>query len=388
MATGEIQALTQTGIDALRRGDAGGARTVFDEIVARGGTPPWLAVARACSMLGDAAGEEKALQNRLAEDKRDLPALLAMGELKARVRDDRAATAFFSAALNQAAATGQNNAAIAPLLQRAQAFVRDAARRYETHLVGRLDAVGINERSASPRVRQAIDLLRGRSQLYLQQPTTFYFPGLPQRQFYERDEFDWLPAVEAAVPAMQAELAAVVAEGEGEFAPYVSGTPNRPLPNNHLLGDPSWGAYYLWEAGAPVAGHAERCPNVMAALALAPIPVIAGRSPMALFSLLRPGTHIAPHHGMLNTRLICHVPLIAPPGCALRVGSETREWREGEALIFDDSFEHEAWNRGERTRIVLLFEIWRPEIGEAERAELVTLFEAIDLFQGGDGPDR
>lgn len=187
---------------------------------------------------------------------------------------------------------------------------------------------------------------------------------------------------------MQAELAAIVGSDEAAFAPYVSGSPDRPLPNNHLLNDPSWGAYYLWEGGAPVAGHAERCPAVMAALEQAPIPVIRGRSPMALFSLLRAGTHIAPHHGLLNTRLIVHIPLIAPPGCALRVGAETRAWEEGRALIFDDSFEHEAWNRSDRTRIVLLFEIWRPEIGDAERAELVTLFEAIDLFPAGDGPDH
>jgi len=388
MSTAEIASLTQTALDALRRGDAGGARTIFDELVARGGTPPWLAVARACNMLGDAAGEEAALKQRLKEDKRDLPALLAMGELKARQRDDRAASAFFSAAINQAMASGQNSAQLAPLLNRAQSFIREAADRYEAHLVERLGAAGLDESSASPRVRHALDLLRGKSQLYLQQPTTFYFPGLPQRQFYERDEFAWLPAVEAAVPAMQAELGAVIAEGEGAFGPYVTGSPDRPLPNNQLLNDPSWGAYYLWEGGAPVPDHAAHCPQVMAALEHAPIPVIAGRSPMALFSLLKPGTHIAPHHGMLNTRLICHVPLIAPPGCALRVGSETREWRESEALIFDDSFEHEAWNRGERTRIVLLFEIWRPEIGEAERAELVTLFEAIDLFPSGDGPDH
>ena len=388
MAIAELDALTRTGLDALRRGDAGGARTVFDEILARGGTPPWLAVARACNMLGDFAGEEAALKRRLDEDKRDLAALLAMGELKARERDDRAASAFFSAALNQAAATGQNAPQLAPLLNRAQSFIAEANRRYESHLLDRLHAAGLVEDRASPRVRQALDLLFGRAPLYLQQPTTFYFPGLPQRPYYEREEFDWLPAIEAEAPAMQAELATIIGAGESAFTPYVTGSPDRPLPNNHLLGDPSWGAYYLWEAGSPVAGHAEACPRVMAALTKAPIPVIAGRSPMALFSLLRPGTHIAPHNGLLNTRLIVHVPLIAPPGCTLRVGAETREWREGEALIFDDSFEHEAWNRGERTRIVLLFEIWRPEIGEAERAELVTLFEAIDLFPAGDGPDQ
>ena len=103
---------------------------------------------------------------------------------------------------------------------------------------------------------------------------------------------------------------------------------------------------------------------------------------MAIYSLLKPGTHIQPHHGMLNTRLICHVPLIAPDGCALRVGSETRTWRQGEALIFDDSFEHEAWNRGGETRVVLLFEIWRPEISADERAALTEMFEAIDTYQG------
>jgi aspartyl/asparaginyl beta-hydroxylase (cupin superfamily) len=103
---------------------------------------------------------------------------------------------------------------------------------------------------------------------------------------------------------------------------------------------------------------------------------------MALFSLLRPGTHIQPHHGLLNTRLICHLPLIAPPGCRLRVGGEVRSVEPGKALIFDDSFEHEAWNDGAETRVVLLFEIWRPEITAKERQALTAMFEAITLYQG------
>ena len=102
---------------------------------------------------------------------------------------------------------------------------------------------------------------------------------------------------------------------------------------------------------------------------------------MALYSVLEPGTHIAPHYGLLNTRLICHIPLILPPDCALRVGGETRPWQAGEALVFDDSFEHEAWNRSDRRRVVLLFEIWRPEISEAERSALTTIFESINEYQ-------
>ena len=112
------------------------------------------------------------------------------------------------------------------------------------------------------------------------------------------------------------------------------------------------------------------------------MPLIDERSPVALWSLLKPGTHIQPHHGMLNTRLICHIPLIVPKDCAIRVGNETRAWREGEALIFDDSFEHEAWNKSGDTRVILLFERWRPEISLEERAALTKIFETINDYQG------
>ena len=379
----DLQMLARAGMEALSRGDPRGALDSFGQIEAAGGEPPWLAVARAHNLTGDGEGEQRALQRILDRDKRDLPALLAMGELHMRRSDDRAAISFFSAALNQASVKSPP-AQLVPLLGKAQAFITEAQRRYSAHLEAQLAAAGVTADKVSPRVGTALDLLYGRKQLYLQQPNVFYFPGLPQRQFYERDEFAWLGEIEAAAPAMRDELIAVMAS-DGDFPPYVSGASDRPPPNNHLLGDPSWGAFYLWQSGAPVAGQAERCPAAMAALEKAPIPVIAGRSPMALFSLLKPGTHIAPHHGMLNTRLICHVPLIAPEGCSLRVGNETREWRFGETLIFDDSFEHEAWNRGTQTRVVLLFEIWRPEIGAAEREELTALFAAVGMFGGEDG---
>jgi aspartyl/asparaginyl beta-hydroxylase (cupin superfamily) len=114
-----------------------------------------------------------------------------------------------------------------------------------------------------------------------------------------------------------------------------------------------------------------------------PIPRIRGRSPMALISILRPGTHIPPHNGMLNTRLICHIPLVVPPRCRLRVGAETRDVVEGKAMIFDDTIEHEAWNDGDSARAVLLFEIWRPEIKEDEKVALTAMFEAVT---GYDGP--
>ncbi len=107
------------------------------------------------------------------------------------------------------------------------------------------------------------------------------------------------------------------------------------------------------------------------------IPVIAGRSPMVLFSVLEPGTHIEPHNGMLNTRLICHLPLVVPANCRLRVGNDTRTVKAGEMLIFDDSIEHEAWNESDEIRAILLFEIWRPELSDAERRALTVMFESV-----------
>jgi hypothetical protein len=324
-------------------------------------------------MAGDTASEDAALQRALAQNPRHVGALLAMGDLKQRLSDDRAATSFFRAALNQAALTPQP-AEVTPFLRRAQSFVEQASSRFEAHLRDTLGSA-----ANLPRLSHALGLLTGKTQLYLQQPSMFYFPGLPQRPFYEREEFAWLPDVEAAIPLMWAELKARLADGT-DFRPYVQTRTDRPAPNNPLKDDPSWGAHYFWNNGEVVSDHAAAAPATMKALEAAPIPRIKGRSPMALWSLLKPGTHIQPHVGMLNTRLIVHVPLVMNPDCALRVGPETRAWEPGKALIFDDSFEHEAWNRGTETRVILLFEIWRPEIRDDERAALTKLFETIDLL--------
>ena len=357
---------------ALARNDTATAR---DRLRAMQ-NPPRMLLAQVSAHLGDVAGEEQALAAQLAAEPRHLGALLAMGALKARNGDDRAATSFFRAALNQAALTPPPPNLHA-MLQRAAQHVEASSARFEAHLA---DSIG--DAARLPRIAHALDLLTGKAQLHLQQPSMFYFPGLPQRAFYERDEFDWLAEVEAATPAMQAELRARLAGGE-DFRPYVETRADRPAPNNPLKDDSSWGAHYFWNNGAVVDDHAAAAPATMAALAKAPIPVIRGRSPMALWSLLKPGTPIQPHHGMLNPRLICHIPLVVNADCALRVGPETRMWEIGKALIFDDSFEHEAWNRGAETRVILLFEIWRPEIRDEERAALTRLFETIDELQPG-----
>ena len=93
-------------------------------------------------------------------------------------------------------------------------------------------------------------------------------------------------------------------------------------------------------------------------------PVIAGASPNAMFSLLAPRTLIPPHVGINNARLVCHLPLIVPEGCWFRVGAERRDWKPGEAFVFDDTIEHEASNPSDELRVVFIFDIWHPDLTE------------------------
>jgi len=196
--------------------------------------------------------------------------------------------------------------------------------------------------------------------------------------------------VEKAMEAedrIRAELKVVLEEDTG-FAPYVEAEANRPFFDDHgMLGNPSWSAFYLVKGGRRVEENIARCPSVMEALEGAPLCEIPGRTPSVLFSLLRPGAHIAPHHGFMNGRYICHLPLIVPDDCAMRVGSETRPWAEGKACVFDDSIEHEAWNRhADRLRVVLIFDVWRPELSGEERELIGAILNAVDDYGGAAPP--
>ena len=371
---------------ALRRGDAAEARRLFEVAVESGPvSAPLLAFyGQSCRATGAPDAAEAAADRALALQPGELRALILKGDCRATAGDDRAASSFYGLVLRAAPGLELPEDVLADV-QRIDIASRAIEARFQGSLEQQLAARGVHPAEVSRRFAQSLDLLATGKPLYFQQPSSFFFPGLPQVQFYEREMFPWLAEVEAAVPAMQAELRSMLAESDG-FVPYVERHPGRPVPANPLLDDPKWGALYIWKGGELQAEVAARCPATVSALEHAPIPRIAGRSPMALFSRLKPGTHIIPHNGLLNTRLICHVPLIVPPGCRLRVGNEVREWEEGRTLIFDDSIEHEAWNDGAEDRIVLLFEIWRPELSEAERTALTALFETISAY-GALGDD-
>jgi aspartyl/asparaginyl beta-hydroxylase (cupin superfamily) len=214
---------------------------------------------------------------------------------------------------------------------------------------------------------------------------THYYPGLPAIEFFERHEFPWLDAFEAATDEIRAEFLAVLAAEEG-FTPYITYADDLPLSQwAELNNSPNWSAFHLYKMGEPVKENAVKCPKTMRLLTGAPQPDQPGRTPTAMFSLLKPGTRIPPHVGVSNLRLVTHVPLIMPRACGFRVGNETREWVPGKAWVFDDTIEHEAWNDSDKLRVVLIFDIWHPHLTPAERAMITALSAGMNAFSGSAG---
>ena len=300
--------------------------------------------------------------------------LIMKGDCRVRAGDDQAALNFYKSAFLIADGQRLPDDLLAEMNR-----AREAATKLEARLDAAREAVlaaqGLPVGERSPRFQKSLDILSGRQRIYVQEPTAYYFPELPQIQFFDRLNFDWVPQVEAATADIREEIVSLMRAGIEGFRPYIQSDSNRPrLDDNRLLDSADWSALFLCENGNVSDELVARCPRSWEAVQAAPLPRMPKSAPTVMFSLLRPGARIAPHTGMHNTRLTCHLPLIVPPDCGFRVGNEVREWEEGKLLIFDDTIEHEAWNDSSEDRVVLIFDIWRPELSEREKREIAVLF--------------
>lgn len=326
---------------------------------------------------------EEAIDALLRDDPQNIEALVSKAELRESAGDDRAANAFYQAALKAAGMAQPLPAAMRDPIARAQAGVARGLAYFERSLEQALERAGLPEGRRPPRFQESLELMLGRkpATLGIQKPSSYYFPGLEQRRYYERSELPWAADIEAAAPAIRKELRDRLATGADEFAPYLVSDPSRPRSEFHgLLDNPEWSTLYLWQNGGAVKANAEHFPRTLEAVSRLDLAHISVRSPSILFSRLSAGARIPAHHGVMNARMICHLPLIVPPGCCFRVGGETREWRECELLAFDDTVEHEAWNDSGEDRIILIFDVWKPEIEPDERRAIAALFEAVDAY--------
>ncbi|MEB3200314.1 MAG: aspartyl/asparaginyl beta-hydroxylase domain-containing protein [Synechococcaceae cyanobacterium] len=168
-----------------------------------------------------------------------------------------------------------------------------------------------------------------------------------ERWFYDPEQFPFTRRLRADWPLILQELQALRG---GDFVAW---------PEKYLYDGKGWDTFGLYALGVRIERNCRLCPRTADALARIPGLVSAG------FSSLAPGTHIEPHTGYPDGLLRCHLGLIVPDNCGLRVAQEVRPWREGDCLVFDDTAEHEAWNRSDRTRVVLLLDFRPQPVAEA-----------------------
>lgn len=382
--TTQLETLAQRGMEALRAGDLLSAQRDLAAVLqtGRASVPVAVMLAVACQRLNDAAGLRSALDYALGREPGNIQALLLKGDLLASEGDSTGALSCYNYALQSVKPGIKLPGELEKMLARAREFRDQTFMKMEAHLAARLNTKGYDPQQASPRFNQSLELLCGRKEIYLQKPRAYYFPELPAIQFYERKCFPWLEQLEAATDAIEAELRAVLADDEDKFERYLQPAANLPNDTDKLARHAGWKAWFLWKNGKPLAENIARCPRTMEALAGLPLTSIPNYAPNILFSMLRPGQRIEPHTGFLNCRLICHLSLLTPPGCSFRVGNETRYWERGKAWVFNDTIEHEALNPTDQTRVVLLFEIWRPELSADERRLISALLEASENFSG------
>ena len=372
-------ALVEEADRATAAGDIARATAGLRRAVASGCDDPtvWLKIAaleRASGRSREALG---AVDCALLIAPLDFMALLLRAILLENLGDKGSAEAFENALARRP--NEPLSPQVAPIVVHGEQRVAEWRDARETRLLRAAASTLCADAEELVRINRFASNVVRRARVFHSEPTVYHFPGLVEREFHPPRLFPWLTLLEVETDMIAAELAAVMAAERNELVPYIQYASHLPLelwrPLNNSL---DWTAIHLLRNGELVNANARHTPRTLNLLAAIGQPVIPGASPNAMFSLLAPHTQIPPHVGINNSRLVCHLPLVVPPGCWFRVGAETREWRRGEAFVFDDTIEHEAANPSDDLRVVLIFDVWHPDLSPAER-------EAVAAMIGSDG---
>lgn len=370
------------GMAAMARGDATTAAAHFEQ--ARASAPDSLPVlanlAGAYRALRRDGEERQVLEAALALDQRHLATLIRLAEWHERHGETHAATQRWAGVVALSTSITDAPPPLAERFGHARAMVAAQTASLSSAIDEALEA---KLAAASPRDRRralaASETMLGRRPIYTNHCEGMHYPFLPADEWFDRDHFPWMDALEAHTATIRAELLGLLQSGADHARPYVEQAPGTPDNKWSVLDHKNdWSAIHLWREGVRDDAVCAKVPETERLITALPLCRIPGRAPTIFFSLLKAGAHIPAHTGVTNTRAIIHLPLIVPQGCEFRVGGETRPWVEGQAFAFDDTIDHEAWNRSDQDRAVLIFDVWNPHLSDLEQQAIVTMFEVAD----------
>lgn len=189
--------------------------------------------------------------------------------------------------------------------------------------------------------------------------TVNWYPGLARRVWYDPLQFPVVHDLESRFAEIKAEALSIRSMFYYEEAENISRSG-------------SWQVCMIYEQGRRNEVVCKQCPATMAVLdSNSSVRRGAG---LIYISQVGPHTHVAKHKASNNIRLRCHLALSIPAGdCAIRVGDAVHRWEEGKCIVFDDTFEHEIWNRTDEERFVLIVDLWHPNLTDFERCAMDTI---------------
>jgi aspartyl/asparaginyl beta-hydroxylase (cupin superfamily) len=211
----------------------------------------------------------------------------------------------------------------------------------------------------------------------LQQKAKWVLPGIPAVPWHNPYAYEELLPVVRGLEESHARIKAEHLESweqrRRQFSDY----------EHYMVRQENWQALYLYREGAMVETSRDLAPTAYELLERTAVePGLICPLLESHFSTLLPGATIPPHCDLWNFSINLHLAIDIPEGAAIRVAEETREWEEGRCLLFDYSFEHEAWNKGTRHRTCLLVDLWHPDTTLAERDALTVLMREIQALMG------
>jgi aspartate beta-hydroxylase len=389
-APDDVQALNIVALAALRGGNLARARQLLERAARVHPHDPLTQhhLGRVLDAVGDLQGSLVAHAEAVRLKPDFHLARLFLATALERAGNARSALVQFARTLNDAQSKGSwvdartTPAALRGAVEHAVNVVRNGRRAALAQLVEPLART--YGRAELARVERCIRIyLREEMPEYTdprQQPTFLFFPGLGASAYLDRARFDWIDGLESQADAIRQELLALLPGSAGRERVFTT----EELEQQHLRGldePPSWNGYYFYRHGVRREDNCASCPATSRALERLPLVHVREHGPEVLYSVFTPGTHLLPHRGVTNTRLVGHLALIIPENCALNVGGEEYRWAPGKVVVFDDTYEHEAWNRSKQTRVVMIFDVWHPGLSESERAAVTELVGFLGDFR-------
>ncbi len=350
-----------------------------------------LAHAQVLAQLGDFAAATVTLESLLAREPQHHLAWLALGNVREVAGDNHGALRAWYQAVSRAQQAGlwlDNSSTDASIVSTVKRCMDRLNKGRRESLFQSFDSVrGAHGPRAVARVERALTGYLGEADATppdsRQRPKFFYFPDLPAGPYHDPLLQPWAPTLRDAWTELRDEALTLLAE-DRDFVSFLGLKPGQSTAGyvGGANANASWDAYFFYRHGQRFEEHHQRCTKTSAVLESVELCRINRQAPEACFSLLRPQSTIVAHYGVTNTRLVMHLPLIVPPGCALNiVGAGEHHWKPGELMMFDDTFQHEAWNPSDAPRLILLMDCWNPHLTEPEKAAVKLLVEAIDSLE-------